>query len=386
MKLCVTKKLGNGLKKKRFSVLSVVLAAALSVLVTLGAAALLVWKSLGESGLAVAYGAAVIRAEFVEDYDEDALADAALSAMVNTLGDRWSYYMDATAYEDLELRRSNAYVGIGVTVAYEEDGLRIQSVAEGGPAEAALLQPGDLITAADGHDLTGENAAAGASYIQGEEGTQVALTVLDQSGNERQVRVTRARIQSDPVRFELLEDNVGYVALDNFYDGSAAHVEAAVEDLLGQGAVCLVFDMRDNPGGYLGEMLELLDYLLPEGVIFQSGDKNGPNQAVRSDESCVDAPMAVLVNGNTYSAAELFAAQLQESAGASIVGTATFGKGHSQQVFDLPGGRGINISTKTYYTGAGVSLIGTGVTLDVEVELTGPEDDQLQAAVDCLLE
>lgn len=369
------------MKTKRFSALSIILTAALSVLVTLGAVALTIWLLLGSSGLAIASGAAYINTRFVGEYDPDAMADAALNAMVGSLGDRWSYYMDAESYAASQLRHENAYVGIGVTIMYAEDGLHIQSVTEGGPAEAAGLLPGEIITAADGNDLTGDHAANGTELIQGEEGTQVELTVLDADGAARQVTVTRARIKSDPVTYELLEENVGYVALSNFYRGSADYVKAAVEELLDQGAVSLVFDMRDNPGGYLSELTDLLDYLLPEGAIFRSGDRSGPKKTVNSDADCVDVPMAVLVNGNTYSAAELFAAQLQESVGAVIVGQPTFGKGYSQQTFLLPGGRGLNISTKTYYTGAGVSLIGTGLALDIEVEQTGGEDTQLAAAV-----
>lgn len=369
------------MKTKRFSALSIILTAALSVLVTLGAVALTIWLLLGSSGLAIASGAAYINTRFVGEYDPDAMADAALNAMVGSLGDRWSYYMDAESYAASQLRHENAYVGIGVTVTYEEDGLHVQSVIEGGPAEAAGLLAGEIITAADGNDLTGDHAANGTELIQGEEGTQVELTVLDADGAARQVTVTRARIKSDPVTYELLEENVGYVALSNFYRGSADYVKAAVEELLDQGAVSLVFDMRDNPGGYLSELTDLLDYLLPEGAIFRSGDRSGPKKTVNSDADCVDVPMAVLVNGNTYSAAELFAAQLQESVGAVIVGQPTFGKGYSQQTFLLPGGRGLNISTKTYYTGSGVSLIGTGLALDIEVEQTGGEDTQLAAAV-----
>ena len=373
------------MKTKRFSVLSIILTAALSVLVTLGAVALTIWLLLGSSGLAIASGAAYINTRFVGEYDPDAMADAALNAMVESLGDRWSYYMDAESYAASQLRHENAYVGIGVTVTYEEDGLHVQSVVEGGPAEAAGLLAGEIITAVDGNALTGEVTEESIQYrsslIQGEEGTQAELTVLDADGAARQVMITRARIKSDPVTCELLEENVGYVALSNFYRGSADYVKAAVEELLDQGAVSLVFDMRDNPGGYLSELTDLLDYLLPEGAIFRSGDRSGPKKTVTSDADCVDVPMAVLVNGNTYSAAELFAAQLQESVGAVIVGQPTFGKGYSQQTFLLPGGRGLNISTKTYYTGAGVSLIGTGLTLDIEVEQTGGEDAQLAAAV-----
>ncbi|MCD8332040.1 MAG: S41 family peptidase [Oscillospiraceae bacterium] len=371
------------MRKKRFSPVSILVTAALSVLCALGAVALAAWLLLGSAGLSILQGVVTIHTQFVGEYDADQMADAALDAMVESLGDRWSYYMDADSYTATVQRRSNSYVGIGVTVMTEEGGLRIQSVTEGGPADLAGLLVGELITAADGTDLSGDNAELGTSLIQGEEGTQVTLMVEDAQGSSRQVTIVRAQLQTDPVSYEMLEDGIGYVALSNFYSGSAEIVEAAVEDLLSQGAASLIFDMRDNPGGYLSELLDLLDYLLPEGDIFQSGDSSGPTRVTTSDENCVDVPMAVLVNVNTYSAAELFAAQLQESGGASIVGEATYGKGYSQQVFELLGGRALNLSTKTYYTGSGVSLIGTGVTLDVEVILDedAQEDSQLAAAV-----
>ncbi len=376
------------MKTKRFSVISVIITAALSVLCTLGAVALAAWLLLGTSGLSILQGVVTINTRFVGEYDADEMADAALDAMVESLGDRWSYYMDEESYIATQQRRSNSYVGIGVPVMTEEGGLRIQSGTEGGPADLAGLLVGELITAADGTDLSGDNAELGTSLIQGEEGTEVTLTVEDAQGASRQVTVVRDQLQTDPVSYEMLEDGIGYVALSNFYSGAAEVVEAAVEDLLSQGATSLIFDMRDNPGGYLSELLDLLDYLLPEGDIFQSGDSSGPTRVTTTDEDCVDVPMAVLVNGNTYSAAELFAAQLQESVGASIVGEATYGKGYSQQVFELLGGRALNLSTKTYYTGSGVSLIGTGVTLDVEVILDedAQEDNQLAAAVAVLSE
>lgn len=373
-------------KIKRFRLRSIIITAALTVIVTLGAVALAAWLLLGSSGLTIAAGAAYINTMFVGDYDEDVMTDAALETMVDSLGDRWSYYMDAESYEASKLRRSNAYVGIGVTITYEEDGLHIQDVTEGGSAEAAGLLPGEIIVAADGNDLTGENAnsANSTAYIQGEEGTQVILTVLDVNGVSRDVTVTRARVESNPVSYELLEDGVGYIDLANFYKGSADHVKAAVEDLLGQGATSLLFDMRNNPGGYLEELLDLLDYLLPEGTIFQSGNSSGPNKVTKSDASCVDVPMAVLANEDSYSAAELFAAQLRESVGAPIIGQPTCGKGYSQQTLALPGGRALNISTKTYYTGSGESLIGVGITPDIVVEQTGPDDNQLEAAITAL--
>ena len=372
-------------KNRRFRLRSIIITAALSVVFTLGAVALALWLLLGTQGLAVAGGALFIKTGFVGEYDADAMADAALESMVDSLGDEWSYYADAEWYAALKERRSNSYVGIGITVTYQEDGVHIVDVTEGGPAQKAGLMPGEIIVSADGQDLTGENAANASTYIQGEVGTKVILIVSDAQGTFREVAVKRQRIQKDPVTAELLENNVGYVRLDNFYKGSSDHMKQAVEDLVAQGATSLLFDMRDNPGGYVAELTDLLDYLLPEGPIFRSGTRLGPKRTVKSDADCIDLPMAVLVNEDSYSAAELFAAQLRESVDAPLIGQKTYGKGYSQQTFPLPGGRGLNISTKTYYTGAGVSLIGVGLTPDLEVELTGPGDNQLAAAVEALL-
>lgn len=368
---------------RRFKLRTIILTAALSVVITLGAAALALWLLLGTHGLAVATGAVLINTGFVGEYEEDAMADAALDAMVESLGDRWSYYADAETYEALKERRSNTYVGIGVTVICREDGVHIQEVTKDGPADKAGILSGEIIVAADGQDLTGENAANAVTYIQGERGTEVVLTVLDAEGVSRQVAVIRQQIQKNPVSAQLLEGNIGYVRLDNFYSGSAEHVEAAVESLIDQGASALLLDVRDNPGGYVDEMTDLLDYLLPEGDIFQTRTRLGRQKIVTSDGDCVDLPMAVLVNGDSYSAAELFAAQLRESVGAPIIGQPTCGKGYSQQTFLLPGGRGLNISTKTYYTGAGISLIGVGIIPDAVVE---GADDQLTAALNMLKE
>ena len=151
-----------------------------------------------------------------------------------------------------------------------------------------------------------------------------------------------------------------------------------------EGAVALVFDMRNNGGGYLSQLTEMLDFLLPEGPIFISRDRAGNEEVTQSDAACVDLPMAVLVNADTYSAAEFFAAELQEQGVAVIVGEPTSGKGYSQQTFALPHGGAMAISTGAYFTGNGTSLIGTGLTLDAEVYLTGEGDAQLEAALDLL--
>ena len=374
------------MRQKRFSLLHLLLAVLLTAAAVLAGGTLLLNRSLGAGGRSLVEALNLVNTLFVGEYDETEVVDAALEGMVSGLGDRWSYYLTADELAAQNQRRTNQYVGIGVTVSYErEEGLEIQAVTAGGPAEAAGLQAGELITAVDGTSLAGEARYEGANLIQGEEGTSVTLEITGTDGSVRTVEVERASIDTDPVESEMLEGDVGYVRLLNFYDNSAQRLEEAVTALQEQGAQALVFDMRDNGGGYLHELTDMLDFLLPEGPIFISRDRAGNEEITTSDASCVDLPMAVLVNADTYSAAEFFAAELQEQGVAVIVGEPTSGKGYSQQTFTLPHGGAVAISTGAYFTGSGTSLIGTGLTLDAEVYNTGDgEDAQLAAALELL--
>ena len=373
------------MRTKRFSALHLIILLPVTMLLTAGVLLAVFYGIFGKEGLSLLEGLYLVNSRFVGEYDETQVVDSALSGMVDGLGDRWSYYLTEEEYEAQNQRRTNQYVGIGVTVNYEsEDGLTIVEVTEGGPAEAAGLQGGEVITAVDGFSLAGEARYEGAERIQGEEGTTVTLEVLGTDGETRTVEVTRASLDSDPVTAKMLEGNVGYVALANFYDHSADRLKEEVTRLQEEGVEALVFDMRNNGGGYLSELTEMLDFLLPEGPIFISRDRAGNEEVTQSDAACVDLPMAVLVNANTYSAAEFFAAELQEQGVAVIVGEPTSGKGYSQQTFALPHGGAMAISTGAYFTGNGTSLIGTGLTLDREVYLTDEGDAQLEAALDLL--
>ena len=373
------------MRTKRFSALHLIILLPVTMLLTAGVLLAVFYGIFGKEGLSLLEGLYLVNSRFVGEYDETQVVDSALSGMVDGLGDRWSYYLTEEEYEAQNQRRTNQYVGIGVTVNYEsEDGLTIVEVTEGGPAEAAGLQSGEVITAVDGFSLAGEARYEGAERIQGEEGTTVTLEVLGTDGEARTVEVTRASLDSDPVTAKMLEGNVGYVALANFYDHSADRLKEEVTRLQEEGAEALVFDMRNNGGGYLSELTEMLDFLLPEGPIFISRDRAGNEEVTQSDAACVDLPMAVLVNANTYSAAEFFAAELQEQGVAVIVGEPTSGKGYSQQTFALPHGGAMAISTGAYFTGSGTSLIGTGLTLDWEVYLTDEGDAQREAALDLL--
>ena len=383
------------MKEKRFTLrallLTTVLTLLCSVLLVLG----VLYALVGREGLGMAQALVLINSQFVGEHDIGKATDAAMDALVQNLGDRWSYYLDADYYKTAQDSKDNSYVGIGITISYPgEEGLLIEAVAQGGPGEQAGLKAGELILSVDGAPMKGDERTRAAAYTKGPAGTPVELTVRGADGGARTVTVTRARVEEHPVSYDLLPDGTGVVTIKNFNRRCADEAIAAVDDLTARGAKRLVFDVRNNGGGFLDELTRLLDHLLPEGTIFRSEDKAGHANSVQSDANCVDLPMAVLVNGDTYSAAEFFAAQLQEMDWGVIVGTPTFGKGYSQQTFPLLSGGAVNISTAKYFTGSGVSLIGTGLTLDREVELTDeqaaalkrgelpPEEDpQFQAAL-----
>lgn len=385
----------TGKKEKRFTSGQMLLAALGGAMLALATAILALWLILGPYALSLAGAWGMVQTRFVGEYDPDTAVDAALNGLVAGLGDRWSYYTNAEGYAAMRERRDNSFVGIGVTVELAEgEGLLITELYENAPAQNAGLRLGEVITAVDGVSLGDKTLEEATALVGGEEGTALALTVRGLDGKERQVELERAQVENISAVYELLEDQTGYIRVKNFYTHSADQVRSAVEDLQKQGARALVFDMRNNGGGYVSELTQMLDYLLPEGPIFRMEEKKGRETVTDSDPDCVDLPMATLVNADTYSAAEFFAAQLQESIGAPIIGEETSGKGYSQQAIPLPNGGALNLSTGRYRTGAGVSLIGTGVTLDEKVELSGEaraalasgtlersEDAQLQAAL-----
>ena len=366
----------------------IIIAVVLTLVLTLGAVAGAAVVVFGRDGIALMQGYLLAKFSFVEtDADLSKAVDSALDGLVEGLGDRWSYYLDPESYQDTLQNRANNYVGIGITVSYDrEDGLLVQEVTEEGPAQQAGVKAGDIITHVDGASVAGDARYEATDRIAGEEGTQVELTLLGEDGATRTVTCTRQTLKSDSVSSKLLDDGVGYVRLDNFYSGAASSLSREVQSLMDQGATSLVLDVRSNPGGYVAELIVALDYLLPEGPVFTERPRWGEETVYDSDAECVDLPMAVLVDAYSYSAAELFAAQLRESVQAPIVGEVTSGKGYAQLTFPLVNGGGLGLSVSAYCTGGGHSLIGEGIQPDVELSLDDSgTDNQLQAAIDLLL-
>ncbi len=340
----------------------------------------------------------LIEERYIEEADSTVLEDAAANAMVAATGDRWSYYIPASEYETYQENMANAYVGVGITILSSEEveGFQIMSVTPGGPAEEAGVQVDDLLIGVDGEDVRQSDASQVRNLVRGEEGTDVVLTLLREE-TELELTVQRRHMETPVATYTMLEDQVGLVTIENFDSRCSEETIAAIETLREQGAEKLIFDVRNNPGGFADELVKVLDYLLPEGDLFRTERYDGYEDVDVSDENFLDMPMAVLVNGDSYSAAEFFAAALQEYEAAIVVGEHTSGKGHFQTTYQLSDGSAVALSIGRYYTPKGVCLEGVGIEPDVPVtvdedtameiyfdSLPREEDPQIQAALDAL--
>lgn len=319
---------------------------------------------------------------YIGEMDEKAVEDAAAGAMVEALGDRWSYYQTAEDHEYYKDVMSNSYVGVGITIALREDGqgLDILEVTADSPAQTAGVRSGDRLVAVDGTDIQGMTTSEVSALVKGEEGTFVTLTLIRQE-QKLELSVERKRLNSVITTGQLLPDGVGLITIANFDDRCAQETIEVIEDLRSQGAEALIFDIRNNPGGYKREMVKVLDYLLPEGPLFRTEDYRGKEQVDSSDASCLEMPMAVIMNLHSYSASEFFAAALHEYDAAVTVGEKTFGKGYFQNTYTLKDGSAVTLSIGKYFTPNGESLAGVGLTPDVEVLLSEEETAKLLSGV-----
>lgn len=342
----------------------------------------------------------ILTEKFIGESDTKVMTDAAADAMVASLGDRWSYYIPADEYVAYQEQMNNAYVGVGITIRVLEDGSGIEviQVAQGGPAEEAGVLAGDVLVKVAGQDITGMTVNAVKDLVVGDEGTFVSLT-FRRGGREVTMEVERRTVETPVATGQMLTNRVGLITIVNFDARCADETIAAMETLLEQGARALIFDVRYNPGGYAHELVEVLDYILPEGDLFRTVDYAGKENVDKSDAECLTGiPMAVLVNGESYSAAEFFAAALREYGYAIVVGEQTVGKGYFQRSYRLDDGSAVGLSVGKYFTPNGISLSEEGgLTPDVPVSVTEEEafaiyagtmdpleDPQIQAAMDAL--
>jgi len=339
---------------------------------------------------------ALLESYFIDEYEEEALiaaaADGAAAGMVEATGDRWSYYISADEMQSYTEQLNNAYVGVGITIQEMETGMEVLSVAAGGPAEEAGVRVGDVCVEVDGQKTTELGLEGAKELVRGEEGTFVSMSFL-RDGEILTLNIQRRSIITPVAEWEMLEDQIALISITNFDYHCAEQTLACMDEALQEGAEGFLFDVRFNPGGLKTEMVAILDKLLPEGDIFRSIDYAGTEEVDRSDAACLEIPMVVLINEDSYSAAEFFAASLQEYGLAQIVGVQTSGKGNFQYTLELDDGSAVALSVGKYFTPSGKSLTDVGVTPDLVMDLSDAdysdlyygtlapeEDEQLQAA------
>lgn len=335
----------------------------------------------------------LIDEKYMGEVDEDALKEGLYKGYVQGLDDPYSVYYDEEETKELYETTEGEYSGIGAVLSQDlKSGvITLVQIYEDSPADKAGLKDEDILTKVGTLDVTGMDLSEVVTYIKGEKGTEVELTVLrGEDADEVTVTAVRDTVEAQTVEYEMLEDQIGYLAVSEFDSVTYGQYEEALEALSDHGMEGLVVDLRNNPGGNLNTVCDMLDLVLPEGTIVYMEDKEGKRQTYSSDDAHqLDVPMAVLVNGNSASASEIYAGAIQDHEAGTIVGTQTYGKGVVQQIFDLGDGTSVKLTIAEYFTPKGRSINGEGVTPDLEVEYEPDEkdpeaDNQLEAAAEAV--
>ena len=328
---------------------------------------------------------------YSDEVDGSTLQEGIYSGYINALGDPYSVYYDKEETKALFESTSGEYSGIGVVFFfffYTKMSTAVQ-VYPDSPAEKAGVKAGDILYKVDGEDVTAEDLSEVVARIRGEEGTIVTLTVLRGENHEEvTLDITRGVVQVQTVTYTMKENQIGYIRITEFDKVTYEQFENALNELTQQGMEGLVVDLRANPGGNLDTVSQILDLLLPKGTIVYTEDKNGKRQEWTSDEEHqFTQPLAVLVDGNSASASEIFAGAVQDYGIGTLVGTTTFGKGIVQQLIQLPDDTCVKLTISEYFTPNGRNIHKKGIDPDVEVEYVSDEenpdaDNQLDAALE----
>ncbi len=328
----------------------------------------------------------LIKDYYYIDVDDETLQNGLYEGLFESLDDPYSEYYTEDEYDELMSTLSGNYAGIGALLQknIETGEVNITKVYSDTPAEKSGLQAGDSIVSADEYLAVDMDLDEFVQHIRGEEGTSVAL-VISRDGEEMTITCERETIATPTVESKMLENNIGYIAVSQFTESTYDDFVEAYEDLESQGMTAVVFDMRNNGGGLVDSVVKMLDYLLPEGTVVYTMDRNDKKVEYSSDaDNYKDIPMTVLVNGNTASAAEIFTGAIRDFEYGTIIGTQTYGKGIVQSTVDLGDGTAVKITTSRYYTPSGECIHGTGITPDIvlEYEFLGGEDDSYSVEYD----
>ena len=316
--------------------------------------------------------------------EDETLVTNAIKGMLQGLDPYSDYYTKEEVEKLLKSIRGN-YVGIGIYIGEKDGYIQVLSIMEDSPSQRAGLQAGDLIISIDNRDIKGISLDEAASLIQGKEGTQVKLGILREGEqNPIYITVTREAIEINPVRYTILEDNIGYIILSQFNDYSTKYIKRALSEFDSKGIDKVILDLRDNPGGILDQVVSISRLFIPKGPIVHIREKNKPIYTYYSNLQNPKYKLAVLVNQNSASASEILAGAVKDRKAGIVIGTKTYGKGLVQTMVPLPDGSMIKMTTAEYLTPNLTSINGIGVEPDVVVENVNEEDLQLKKAIELL--
>lgn len=337
----------------------------------------------------------IVDSVYMGKYDKDRLADMAAYEYAAAVGDKYTGYLTVEDFKSMQDNLDGGYRGIGIHVGVREGKVFIDSVMKGSPAEKAGLLGGDFIVSVNGVDYTGDDLSNVISVIKAVLPGESAELGIERGGMLMNKKVTVGDIELEYIKSTMLDGNVGFVRIDTFGNDVPEKFKSHINALIEKGATSLIIDVRSNPGGSLDAVVEMVDFLVPEGTITTVKDRDGKEEVYKSDKSEIKLPMCVLINESSASASEIMAAALSDYDKATLVGKNTYGKGVVQGVFALGDGTGLRVTIARYYTPAGQCIDGQGVAPDVEVDLpdgvqlkeydaTEEGDTQLAKAIDIL--
>lgn len=324
---------------------------------------------------------------YFDDVDQETAKANIYKAFLASFGDQYTVYYTSEEYKLLMESTNGTFYGIGAVCQKQEDGsILIIDAYEDAPAYKAGIRTGDIILRIDGTDISEMDLSTAVALIKGDKGSTVTLEGLH-GNQEFSITVTRDKVSEKTVAYELREDGIGYIEVSQFEKVTTKQFKEAVDELTNMGMKGLVIDIRSNPGGLLATVVDILDYILPEGLLVYTEDKNGSRTEYKGKDSAeLSIPIAVLVNENSASASEIFAGAMQDYGKGEIIGTQTFGKGIVQTIRQLTDGSAVKFTIAKYFTPLGQDIHGKGVTPDqvVELDLNAEEDTQLKAAYEYL--
>jgi carboxyl-terminal processing protease len=334
--------------------------------------------------------------KYIETLDKDALWESAYKGLFEGAGDEYTLYMDKETYDEYKQDVTGKYAGIGVRIVQGDDNLvTVITVFKDSPAEKAGMQVGDKIIVIDDKDATQITADQAASYMRGEAGTTVEVTV---ERNEKQISmtITRAAINVESVSGSILNGNIGYICISEFSSDVSDQFASTLDEQLNKGITSLIIDLRNNPGGDVNETLAIADRILSSALIIYTQDRTGKKEEYNSSASqSLNIPIVVLINEYSASASEILAAALKDNNAAVLIGTKSYGKGVIQSMQSMSDGSGYKITIEQYFSPNGNTINKVGIEPDIAVSLpdnvtykygkiTQGQDTQLAAAINYL--